>query len=56
MYTSNERLPELRARAVNMVRGGKTTREAALHFGYSQSAIVKWCKKAEGIIDLNRIF
>lgn len=31
-----------------MVRGGKNTREVARHFGYSQSAIAKWCKKAPG--------
>lgn len=45
-YTTNEKLPALRAQAVNMVRSGKTTREVARHFGYSQSVIVKWVKRA----------
>lgn len=29
-----------------MVRSGKSTREVARHFGYAQSTIVKWCKRA----------
>lgn len=32
-----------------MVRAGESTRKVARHFGYSQSAIVKWCHKA-GIV------
>lgn len=44
-YTTNERLPRLRAEAVRMVRSGKSTREVARHFGYSQGAIVQWCKR-----------
>jgi len=55
MYTTNERLPELRAKAVKMVRSGKTTREVAEHFGYSQSVIVKWCKKVKGKQYFNKI-
>lgn len=55
MYTSNERLPELRAKAVKMVRSGKTTREVAKYFGYSQSTIVKWCKKVESKDNFERI-
>lgn len=55
MYTSNERLPILRAKAVKMVRSGKTTREVAKYFGYSQSVIVKWCKKVEGKEQFDRI-
>lgn len=45
-YTTNEKVPVVRALAVSLVRSGKSTREAARHFGYSQSAIVKWCKRA----------
>lgn len=44
-YTTNERLPRLRAEAVRMVRSGKSTREVARYFGYSQGAIVQWCKR-----------
>lgn len=47
MYTSNERLPELRAKAVKMVREGKSTVEVARYFGYSQGTISKWCKKVK---------
>ncbi|MGB3023429.1 MAG: integrase core domain-containing protein, partial [Candidatus Saccharimonadales bacterium] len=38
-------LPKVRAEAVKMVRAGASTREVSRHFGYSQSAIVKWCQK-----------
>ncbi len=48
-YTKSENLPRVRAQAVRMVRKGSSTREVARHFGYSQSVIVKWCKKA-GIV------
>lgn len=44
-YTSNPNLPKVRAEAVKMVRSGHSTRDVARHFGYSQSAVVKWCKK-----------
>lgn len=44
-YTTNERLPRIRALAVRMVRSGKSTREVARHFGYSQGVIVQWCKR-----------
>lgn len=44
-YSKNPHLPKVRAQAVKMVRSGKSTREVARHFGYSQSAVVKWCKK-----------
>jgi transposase len=33
-----------------MVRAGSSTREAARHFGYSQSAVVKWCKRAGVVV------
>jgi len=44
-YTTNPRIPRLRARAVNMVRGGKSASEVARYFGYTKSAVSKWCKK-----------
>jgi transposase InsO family protein len=45
-YTKNENVPKVRAYAVRMVRSGKSTREVARYFGYGQSTIVKWCKRA----------
>jgi len=45
-YTTNPHLPRVRREAVNFVLSGRSTREAARHFGYSQSAIVKWMKRA----------
>lgn len=48
-YATSENLPRVRAQAVRMVRRGSSTREVARHFGYSQSAVVKWTKKA-GIV------
>jgi transposase InsO family protein len=48
-YTISENLPRVRAQAVRMVRSGTSTRKVARHFGYSQSAVVKWCKRA-GIV------
>jgi transposase InsO family protein len=48
-YTSNDKVPRVRAAAVRMVRAGHSTRTVARHFGYSQSAVVKWCQKV-GIV------
>lgn len=48
-YTTNEKIPRVRAQAVRMVRSGKSIREVARYFGYNQSSIVRWCKKA-GIV------
>lgn len=45
-YTTNERIEEVRARAVNMVRNGRSTREVARYFGYNQSSVSRWCKRA----------
>lgn len=45
MYDTNGKLPYLRARAVNMVRAGKSVTEVARYFGYSKGAVSKWCKK-----------
>lgn len=44
-YTTNPKAPRLRARAVEMVRLGKSVSEVARYFGYSKSAVSKWCKK-----------
>jgi transposase InsO family protein len=44
-YSKNPNLPKVRAEAVKMVRSGQTTRAVARHFGFSQSAVVKWCAK-----------
>jgi transposase InsO family protein len=44
-YTINPKIPRLRARAVDMVRNGKSISEVARYFGYSKGAISKWCKK-----------
>ena len=46
MYTTNPRMPRLRARAVNMVLSGKSVSFVARYFGYSKSAVSKWCKKS----------
>lgn len=45
-YTTSENLPRVRAEAVRMVRGGKSTRAVARHFGYSQSCVSKWHRRA----------
>lgn len=44
-YTTNPKLPRLRAKAVEMVRAGKKVGEVARYFGYTKGAISKWCKK-----------
>jgi transposase InsO family protein len=44
-YTINPHAPRLRARAVNMVRSGKSLSKVARYFGYSKGAVSKWCKK-----------
>lgn len=45
-YTTNPRMPKLRAKAVDMVRSGKSMSEVARYFGFTKSAISKWCAKA----------
>jgi transposase InsO family protein len=46
MYTTNPRMPRLRAKAVQMVRSeGRSVSEVARYFGYSKSAVSKWCQK-----------
>lgn len=44
-YSKNPNLPKVRTQAVKMVRAGHSTRTVARHFGYTHSAVVKWCKK-----------
>lgn len=44
-YSKNPNLPKVRAEAVKLVRSGASTRAVARHFGFSQSAVVKWCAK-----------
>lgn len=47
-YTKNPALPRVRRDAVRLVKQkGWSTRKVARHFGYTQSAIVKWCAKDE---------
>jgi transposase InsO family protein len=45
MYTLNPQMPKLRARAANLVLSGKSVSEVARYFGYSKSAVSKWCRK-----------
>src|SRR3989338_2270354 len=46
MYTKNPHMPKIRRDAVRLVKHKEwSTREAARYTGYSQSVIVKWCKK-----------
>jgi len=46
-YTSNPKLPRLRMQAVLMARRGASTREVAKYYGYNQSTIVRWVKRAK---------
>jgi transposase InsO family protein len=45
-YSTNPHLPRVRMEAAKLVRAGWSTVKVARHFGYSQSAVVKWCKRA----------
>ena len=44
-YTTNPRMPKLRAKTVKMVRSGKSISEVARYFGYTKGAVSKWNKK-----------
>ncbi len=44
-YSKNPHLPKVRGEAAELVRLGWSTRKVARHFGFSQSAVVKWCGK-----------
>lgn len=45
-YTTNPKLPRLRAKAVEEVRQGKSVTEVARYYGYTKGAVSKWCKRA----------
>jgi transposase InsO family protein len=45
MYTTNPRMPKLRAKAVKMVQQGQSVSSVARYFGYSKGAVSKWCRK-----------
>src|SRR3989338_955377 len=45
-YTTNPKLPKVRMEAVRLVKyRGWSTRQVARYTGFSQAAIVQWCKK-----------
>lgn len=56
-YTTNPKLPRLRAQAVEMARSGKGVRETARYFGYGPGTISKWCKKSpmSGVFQIETI-
>lgn len=41
-YTTNPKLPRIRAQACEMVRSGKTVTEVARYFGYAKGTVSKW--------------
>ena len=45
-YTMNPHAPKVRWEAVKMLRSGKSSREVARYFGFSQSTVVRWEQKA----------
>lgn len=45
-YTTNPAMPRLRAKAVDLVRAGKTIREVAKYFGFQASTVSRWVKKS----------
>jgi transposase InsO family protein len=45
-YSKNPHLPELRMKAVLLVRKGWSVRRAARYFGFSHGALLNWIKKA----------
>lgn len=53
-YTTNPMMPKLRAKAVEMVRSGKSIRQVSRYFGYSVGAIHNWCKKSPmpGVLEI----
>jgi transposase InsO family protein len=44
-YSTNPHLPKLRARAVELVRLGKSIREVARYFGFNPSTVSRWNRK-----------
>lgn len=45
-YSKNPHLPQVRMEAVKFVRKGHSIREAARHFGFHHTAVIRWLKKA----------
>ncbi len=45
-YTTNPHLPRVRMQAVCMVRQGSSIRQAARHFGFSHTTVMRWVKRA----------
>ena len=45
-YSNNPHLPEVRMKAVMLVRKGWSIRKAARYFGFSHGALLNWIKKA----------
>ncbi len=44
-YTNNPHLPRVRMEAVELVRQGKSVREAARHFGFAHNTVLNWLKR-----------
>jgi transposase len=44
-YTTNEKIGQVRVKAIRLLRSGKSTREVARYLGYAQGTIVKWNKR-----------
>lgn len=44
-YTNNPNLPRVRMQAVELVRQGKSVREAARHFGFAHNTVLNWLKR-----------
>jgi transposase InsO family protein len=45
-YTTNPKMPQLRARAVDLVHQGKTIKEVARYLGFEASTISRWARKS----------
>lgn len=56
-YTSNPKMPRLRAKAVDLVRSGKSIREVAVYLGYNASSVSRWVKRSPmpGIFEIPTI-
>lgn len=44
-YTINPHLPRVRAQAVELVKQGKSVREAARHFGFAHNTVLNWLNR-----------
>ena len=47
-YTTNPKLPRLRAKAVELVYRGWSIRRVARHFDYHHTAVMRWVQKTKG--------